>query len=276
VLSRACFFVACILTFVRPSLAVCSLSTSTTTRIEQLRKLQDASTADFELGMAEIDTPGCLDAAAGTFTKLSNTDNKREKRLFDGLLAVANARKILEAGDRQAAIHALVAVAGAYPEFPAYLRAVHDLSGLLQAQPNAPEWQFLSAQLEKLAASEDVSGITAESIAQIAIHDIRTQHPDDGLSRMEAYLAKPHSVQIRLSSSILYLELLWTAGHVSNTQILCRDLDDDVGNLEIDPSMRVRFLQVCSSAFEKSSDPQGQLRYGRLSSALAAARGEVE
>lgn len=245
-------------------------------RIELLRKLQDSSTADFELAMAEVDISGCLDAAAETFRNLSNTDNSRQKHLFNGMVAVADARKLLQAGDRQAAIQALVAVASTYQEFPAYLRAIHDLSALLQAQPNAPEWRFLGAQLEKLAATEDVVGVTAESIAQIAMHDIQTQHPDVGLSRMETYLAKPHSVQIRLSSSILYLELLGAAGYASNTQILCRDLDNDVGNLEIDPSMRVRFLQVCSSAYMNSHDPQGQLRYGRFSSALADARSELQ
>jgi|SRR5579864_211123 len=274
-LSRSCLLVACILSSAQTCFARCSLPATTVQRIESLRKAQNSPIADFELGMAQVDTPSCLDAAAETFRILSNTDNKKQKDLVTGMLAVANARKLIQSGDRQAAIRALVNAAG-YQGFPVYLRAIRDLTLLLQVQPDAPEWQFLSAQLEQLAATEDVAGMAAESVAQIAMHDIRMQHPDTGLTRMEKYLARPHSVQIRLSSSILYLELLREAGYAANARILCRKLDNDVGNMELDPSMRVRFLQVCSSVYMNSGDPQSQLRYERFSAALARARSELQ
>jgi hypothetical protein len=258
------------------SSASCSIPANTMQRIDFLKKVESSSTINFELGLAQVDIPGCLDAAVETFRDLSNTNDNGQKRLATGMLAMANARKMIQSGDRRPATQTLVNIAGSYPEFPVYLRAVSDLTLLLQAQPNAPEWQFLTAQLDSLTSTEDVAGITSQAVAQIALHDISVQHADVGLARMEQYLAKPHSVQIRLSSSVLYLELLWKAGYAANARILCRQLDNDVGNMELDPSMRVRFLQVCSSVYLNSADPQGQMRYGRFAAALARARSELQ
>ena len=273
---RSCLVIACGLSSAYSCFASCSLSASTLQRIERLRRTQNSSIADFELGLAQVDTPACIDSAAATFRNLSDTDNNQQKHLAMGMLAVANARKLAQSGDRHAAIRALVDTASDYREFPAYLRAIRDLTLILQTQPNAPEWQFLAAQLKQIAATEDVAGMAAESVAQIAMHDIRTQHKDAGLTRMEQYLAKTHSVQIRLLSSILYLELLREAGYTVNVRILCRELDDDVGNMELDPSMRVRFLQACTFVYMSSADPQSQLRYKRFSDALARARSELQ
>lgn len=108
------------------------------------------------------------------------------------------------------------------------------------------------------------------------MHDIQTGKPDQGLALMEAYLAKDHSVQIRLQSSILYLVLLWDTGSASNVRVLCQGLDSEVGEEEIDPSLRLQFLQVCSAAYTNSTDPQGQLRQARFSAALAKAQGELQ
>lgn len=93
---------------------------------------------------------------------------------------------------------------------------------------------------------------------------------------MEKYLAEDHSVQIRLLSSILYLELLRAADYTSNARVLCQELDSEVGRVELDPSMRVQFLQVCSAVYANSSDPQGQMRYARFSAVLAKAQGELQ
>ena len=274
---RLCLLGVCLLSSACPCLATCSLPVGTTQWIENLKKMQNSPKADFELGAAEVDTPGCLDAAIETFRSLANTDDDQQKQLVTGMLAVANARKLIASGNRPGAIQDLVNIASNYEGyFPAYLRAIRDLTLLLRDHPDAPEWKFLGAQLDKITANDDVDGIVAQSIAEMALHDIRMKRSEEGLSRMEKYLAEDHSVQIRLLSSILYLELLRAADYTSNARVLCQELDSEVGRVELDPSMRVQFLQVCSAVYANSSDPQGQMRYARFSAVLAKAQGELQ
>jgi len=275
--SRPFLLVACMLLSACSCFASCSLPAGTTAWLDALRKVQDAATADFELGQAQVDNVSCLDDAVLTFQNLANTDDNKQKSLATGMLRVANARKLIASGDRQGAIQALENVATNFENYyPPYLRAVHDLSLLLRNHPDDPAWLFLGTQLDKITAKDDVNGIVAQDIAEIALHDIQTGKPDQGLSLMETYLAKDHSVQIRLQSSILYLELLWDTGAASNVRVLCQELDSEVGEEELDPSLRMQFLQVCSAAYTNSPDPQGQLRYARFSAALAKAQGELQ
>jgi hypothetical protein len=275
--SRSFLSVACILLSACSCFANCKLPASTTNWIDALRRAQNASRADFELGQAQLDNESCLDEAIATFQNLANTDDNQQRTLATGMLGVASARKLIASGDRPGAIQALVKVAKNYENyFPAYLRAIRDLTLLLRDHPDAPEWQFLGAQLERITANDDVDGIVAEDVAEVALHNIQIGQPDEGLSRMEKYLAKDHSVQIRLRSSILYLELLRTAGYASNARVLCQELDGEVGEVELDPSMRLQFLQVCSAVYMNRSDPQGQMRYTRFSAALAQAQAELQ
>ncbi len=275
--SRTFLSVAYILFFACSCFANCKLPASTTDWIDALRRAQNSSRADFELGQAQVDNESCLDEAIATFQNLANTEDNQQKSLATGMLGVANARKLITSGDRQSAIQALVKVARNYENyFPAYLRAIRDLTLLLRDHPDAPEWQFLGTQLERITANDDVDGIVAQDVADIALHDIQIGQLDEGLYRMEKYLVKDHSVQVRLRSSILYLELLRAAGYASNARVLCQELDSEVGEVELDPSMRLQFLQVCSAVYINSSDPQGQMRYARFSAALAQAQVELQ
>jgi hypothetical protein len=276
-ISRPFLLVGCLLLSACSCFASCSLPAGTITWLDALRKVQDSPTVDFELGQAQVDNVSCLDDAIVTFQNLANTDDNQQKSLATGMLGVASARKLITSGDRHGAIQALENVASNYENYyPAYLRAIHDLTLLLRDHPDNPAWQFLGSQLDKITVKDDVNGIVAQDIAEIALHDIQKGRTEEGLSRMETYLAKDHSVQIRLQSSILYLQLLWNAGYTSNVRILCQELDREVGEDELDPSLRLQFLEVCSSAYANSPDPQGQLRHARFSAALAKAQGELQ
>lgn len=229
-----------------------------------------------ELGLAQVDVPSCLASARATFQALLTGSDDHPRHLAEGVLALIAARELAQRGEVVAAAKALRDVAAKYEEWAVYLRAVQDLAFLLDSRATAPEWQFLSHELEKIAAAEDVSGMAAIATGHLAMHDITTGRAGEGLDAMETYLAKPHSAQIRLNASIIYLELLLAAGHRADIRVLSYAIEDEVGRMDLEPAMRVRFLQVCVAAYSNLADPQSRARYQRYATALEQARREIQ
>ncbi|MBZ5632301.1 MAG: hypothetical protein LAO55_04160 [Acidobacteriia bacterium] len=254
--------------------ADCALLTALNQQFELLRKIATPAEANLQIGMAEVDVSSCLDAAEAIYRSLAVTDDDRQKHLASGMLALIAARRAVLRGDRSPA--ALRAITRDYQEWPVYLRALADLTSLLDSQPAAPEWQFLAAELTQMGSLEDPSGQSADAVAHLALHDIRTGHLEQGLTAMEQYLSKPRSVQIRLRGSILYLELLLEGGRYADARILTRDIDTDVGEMELDPNLRLRFLQAAAKAYSTPNVPENRLRYQRYASAVEQARKELQ
>jgi len=274
-LSLACAGLSLILSSV-PSFAQCVVSSGVTSRVELLQRTGSAVQSQIELALAQVDTTRCLSAARTTFQALAMSDDDQLKHLGEGGAALVTAREAVVAGNAAQAAALLRLVAERYQEGPIYLRAIQDLSNVLDARPAAAEWTFLAGEFDKIAAAEDVSGLAAVSLGHLALHDIRTGHADTGLMRMESYLARPHSVQIRLTAAVLYLELLLAADHRPDARILSRDLEDDIGSMLLDPAMRVRFLQAATAAYANAADPQSVSRYQRYASALDQAKRELQ
>jgi hypothetical protein len=130
--------------------------------------------------------------------------------------------------------------------------------------------------LQSIDESRLAAQIAADAISHLALHQIATGHSEQGLAAMETYLAKPHSVQIRLKASIIYLELLLAAGRRPDVRILSYAIESDIGRMELDPTMRLRFLQVCTAAYSTSNDAEDRLRYQRFAAALDQARKELQ
>ena len=150
------FVLATIIIGARLAPAQCGLPAAVLQRIQMLRKIAKPPQAEIELGLAQADMPTCLAEAKSTFEQLSETANNEQKHFAEGMLALIVARNAILRGDRSAS--ALRNVATNYPQGPIYVRAIQDLTLVLDSQPAAPEWQFLAQELEKMVVAEDVSG----------------------------------------------------------------------------------------------------------------------
>ncbi len=256
--------------------AECVLNPDLVKHLNLVSKVGDKMEADMELGLAQTDTPACLGNAKLTFQGLTSNDDDRMKHVAQGMLSLINARQVAYSGDFVSASKALRAVAAQYHESAVYLRAIQDLSNLLDSRPTAPEWQFLASELENIATAEDTSGLAAVAVGHLALHDVKSGHAEKGIGDMETYLAKPHSTQIRLSASVIYLEVLLAAGHRADVQLLSHTIEKEVGETLLDPTWRVRFLQVCVSAYSGLDDPTSQAAYNKYTEALNEAKRESQ
>jgi hypothetical protein len=180
-------------------------------------------------------------------------------------------------GDFASASKALRDIAAQYQENgPVYLRAIEDLSNLLDSRPTAPEWQFLANQLESIASAEDATGLAAGAVGHLALHEVKSGHAEKGLAEMETYLAKPHSTQVRLGASVIYLEVLFAAGHRADVQLLSHSIEKEVGGTLLDPNLRIRFLPVCVSAYAGLDDAPSRTAYSKYVDALNEAKKESQ
>lgn len=258
------------------SRAECVLSPDLVKHLNLVSKVGDKTEADMELGFTQADIPTCLANAKVTFQSLTNNNDDRMKHVAQGMLSLINARQTAYSGDFTSASKALRDVAAQYHESPVYLRAIQDLSNLLDARPTAPEWQFLANELENIATAEDASGLAAVAVGHLALHDVKSGHAEKGISDMETYLAKPHATQVRLSASVIYLEILLAAGHRADVQLLSHAIEKEVGETLLDPTLRVRFLQACVSAYSGLDDPTSHTAYNKYTEALNEARRELQ
>jgi hypothetical protein len=227
---------------------------------------------------AEADIPACTAQAKTDFSAVAanSANDKNVIATANGALAYLGAVQSWEQGDTPSAITQVHNVVANYLQLPLLSRGLTLLIRLTAADPASPEWNFISAKLEKISTWDNYDGVAISAIEQLAMHDITLGRSSNGLGRLETYLRKPLPAQARFEAQIALLETMDFARDFDDAQILTTSIDHVLGIELLDVRWRIRYLAASANAWAASTTADGQARAARYRDALTTARSAAQ
>ncbi len=201
---------------------------------------------------------GCLDKALSELDlsdqalateKFSQSDFLLRKRSSEALRAYVGALKLLEIGQRGAAVEQLFGLMDSSRSTDVMWRTTMTLGELLTEQSTARDWARFDESLGQLSSSE-------AKFWQVdlfrRLKEVRDGRANVALAALDTELRKELPAQRFLSLQAVVVDVLVADKRYLNARVYCNWTDEKVGEGLIDLEQRLRYLRACRTAWNEA------------------------